>query len=203
MPQTLLALLALSLAALLAFNQQRVTSQAYQTMVSDELELAASGALIHAMELITARSFDERSTPGGIDAQARLPETPDHMSASDQFGATDRGSAGCDLMRPITTPNCDDVDDVDGLRDVPIWLRLASGDSLQFMVDADVYYVADSDVQTPSSERTLHKMVILRARSPQLPNSRNDLVTLQRVVSYDPIRADATYEQETGHPMDY
>ena len=201
MPQTLLALLALSLAALLALNQQRVTSRSYETMISDELELAASGAIMHAMELIAARPFDEYSTPDGIDDRRRLPEEPNHMSTPSHFGSDDRGSAGCDLMRPANTPDCDDGDDLDGLRDQEVWLRLATGDSLQFFVDVDVDYVADDDLETPSASRTLHKMVTLRARSTALGRS-TPLVEIERVVSYDPVRADAEYESVKGHPLD-
>jgi hypothetical protein len=203
MPQTLLALLALSLAALLSFNQQRVTTRSYETMISQELELAASGAMMHAMEFIAARSFDENSTPGGIDANQRLPEAPGHLSNENRFGVWDRGFAGCDLMRPHRTPRCDDVDDLDGLQNVPVWITLASGDSLQFEVDVDVTYVADADIQTPSESPTFHKRVVLQARSPLLDHLPGNLIEIERVVSYDPLRADAQYENDRGHALDY
>ena len=45
MPQTLLALLALVLASLLTFNQQRLTLRSHDNLVVDELELAAAGTL--------------------------------------------------------------------------------------------------------------------------------------------------------------
>ena len=203
MPQTLLALLALVLAALLSFTQQRATSRSYQTMVTNELELSASGTMMHAMELIAARAFDENSTPEGIDANTLLPELANQMSVYAHFGENDRGDAGCDLMRPINTPDCDDVDDLDGLRDVAVWLNLASGDSIRFDVDIDVSYVADTSLATPSAVRTLHKRVVLHARSPHLDYLPGNLLEIERVISYDPVRADAEYEAETGNPLDY
>ena len=203
MPQTLLALLALVLAALLSFTQQRATSRSYQTMVTNELEMAASGTMMHAMELIAARAFDENSTPDGIDANLALPESPVQMTAYSHFGALDRGASGCDLMRPINTPDCDDVDDLDGLRDIPVWLNLASGDSIRFDVDVDVFYVMDDDLADSTHVRTLHKRVVLQARSPHLDYLPGNLLEIERVVSYDPIRADAEYEADRGVPLDY
>ena len=42
MPQSLLGLLALTLASIISFNQQRVTHSSYKATIRDELELAAS-----------------------------------------------------------------------------------------------------------------------------------------------------------------
>ena len=54
MPQSLLGLLALTLASLISFNQQRITQQSYKSTIRDELELAASGTAQHVMEMIAA-----------------------------------------------------------------------------------------------------------------------------------------------------
>lgn len=196
MPQTLLALFALGLAALIGFNQQRVTSRSYQTMIENEVELASSGTLMHVMEMIAARSFDEQSTPSRIYERQQVPEDSTHFSMGSQFGVTDRGSQGCDLMRPGQTPACDDVDDLDGLRRQRVYLPLASGDSLGFDLDVNVFYVSGHDMETPSADRTRHKKVVVTARSINLPDHANNIVILERVVSYDPVKAEAEFEQQ-------
>lgn len=196
MPQTLLALFALSLAALIGFNQQRVTSQSYQTMIENEVELASSGTLMHVMEMIAARSFDEESTPLRIHQRQRVPQDSTEFSISSAFGAADRGSQGCNLMRPGRTPACDDVDDLNGLRNERVYLPLASGDSLGFDLDVNVFYVRGQDLETPSSGQTRHKKVVVTARSINLAQTDNNIVVLERVVSYDPVKAEAEFEQQ-------
>ena len=74
MPQSLLGLLALTLASIISFNQQRVTHSSYKATIRDELELAASGTAQHVMEMIAARSFDEVSTPEKIFNAGAVPQ---------------------------------------------------------------------------------------------------------------------------------
>ena len=77
MPQTLLALLAMILASVLSFNQQRGALSNYDHMIGNEIEMAASGALMTVLEFVGARSFDERTTPEGIASDgATLPLDP-------------------------------------------------------------------------------------------------------------------------------
>lgn len=191
MPQTLLALLALALAGLLTFNQQRLTVRSQTNMVSDEVELAAAGLASEVMEFISARSFDERTTPPKIaDAYGSVPDDPNQFSESTSFGY----SGECDLLLPANTPNCDDVDDLANRDWAPVEVTLAHGRTLGFEVKTDVYYVDSPSSMTPSSTKTRHKRVIMNLRSPYASSGDDGVVRVTRVVSYDPVKAEMDYE---------
>ena len=192
MPQTLLGLLGLTLVTLLSINQQRITTQGYQNRLHDEYDLAASGVMMHVMELIASRSFDENTTPRAIGERRSVPDRPSDFSHRHSFGTADRGGAGCNLERPVLTPYCDDVDDLDGIENQLVHAHLRDDKTLPFEVSIDVYYVADDDLERPVSYRTKNKRVILTAASPLRPGI--ELVRLERVVSYDPVKAEADYQ---------
>ena len=193
MAQTLLAMLALVLASLVSFNQQRNAASNYEVMVQNEVEMAASGTILHIMELIASRSFDERSTPEGIYARNYLPEYDDDFLDAGQFGQVDQGAAGCDLLEPFQTPDCDDVDDPSGLENQLVTAELSTGRELPFSVSVDVLYVHDSgDI---SGTPTRHKLVTVRADSDFLPHGE---ISIQRVISYDPVKAEMEYEELYG-----
>ena len=116
------------------------------------------------------------------------------FSSGDTFG----GVPDCDLMNPSNTPNCDDVDDLDGVRGAPIEARLSDGRTLQFTADVDVSYVTDPGTQTPSSVPTLHKRVDLTVHSDHASAPIDGLLSVSRVISYDPIKADADMESVCG-----
>ena len=199
MPQTLLALFALTLSSFLVLNQQKLTSTAQRQMISDEVELAAAGLASDIMEMIGARSFDEKSTPEAILARQRLPATGSDFTTGPNLGANDRGAAGCNLLLPMDKPECDDVDDVGGLTWQPINVRLAHGRSLPFEVRTEVYYVADPGSVTPSPVRTRHKRVTLTLRSPHLRGvGESGYISATRVISYDPIKAELDFERLYG-----
>jgi hypothetical protein len=194
MPQTLLGLLGLTLVTMLSINQQRVTTQGYQNRLHEEYDLAASGVMMHVMEMIASRSFDEYTTPDKLDANNR---SAYDMKGNDfthrwGFGAAGREGDGCDLERPANTPGCDDVDDLDGIRNQVVYARLRGEKTLPFEVSIDVFYVDDDDLETPVAHRTKNKRVVLWAESPLRPGV--ELVRLERVISYDPVKADADFE---------
>ncbi len=195
MAQTLLAVLALILASLVSFNQQRNSASNYETMVENEIEMAASGTIMHVMELIASRSFDERSTPARIQERNYLPRFDDDFVGTGHFGSSDRGSLGCDLLEPFQTPDCDDVDDVNGLTGQLIDAELSTGRSLPFEVSVDVEYVRDRTASETSSTSTRHKLVTVHAESDYLPNGR---ISIERVVSYDPIKAEMEHAEIYG-----
>jgi hypothetical protein len=194
MPQSLLGLLALALATLISFNQQRITQQSYKSTIKDEIGLAASGTAQHVMELVAGRSFDEVSTPDKVFQAGAVPYGAGLFSQFNQFG----GNPDCDLMYPSRTPGCDDVDDVDGLRDVPVHAVLSDGRRVDFTMDVDVTYVDDPGSQTPSLLPTLHKKVDLQLYSDHPAVGSGPLLSITRVVSYDPVRADANMEAACG-----
>src|SRR5690606_22303284 len=106
MPQTMLGLLALVLASFVSFNQQRLTQQSYRNAIRDEVEIAASGTAQHVVEMIAARSYDEASTPVRVFQAGGVPTGTSLFTAGANF-AVDRGGAGCNLMDPASTPECD------------------------------------------------------------------------------------------------
>jgi len=213
MPQTMLALLALSMAALLAFSQQRVTIQSYEVRLRDEYSVAAAGLLTEIMELNAARSFDEASHPDRIFQVQRLP-TVDEFTPSEHFGrysplpGQGRGlqkgiqknrdeNFKCDLLQPSATPLCNDVDDVDNLKDVPVQVMLDAGRALNFEISASVWYVDDFNTSQIVNYQTHSKLVILRARTPDMPRL-GEIARIERVVSYDPLKAMAEFEAVYG-----
>ncbi len=195
MPQTLLALLAMILTSLLAFNQQQSVRNNYTHMVGNEIEMAASGALMTVLEFIGSRSFDERTTPAAIEAAQTLPADSTHFSAAHRFGSYDRGASGCDLMAPYRTPDCDDIDDVDGLTGQTISVTLSTGLTLDFAVSVEVDYVGLDDMDRPITTPTFYKRVVVTAANDLLPYGRLEMV---RIFAYDPLKAEADYEDVYG-----
>ena len=197
MPQTMLGLLALVLASFVAFNQQRLTQQSYRAALRDEVEIAASGTAQHIVEMIAARSFDEQSSPARVFQSGGVPTAATEFTGAGSFTG-DRGTLGCNLMDPSSTPLCDDVDDATGLRNIAVEARFSDGRTLPFTADIDVVYVTSPGATTVSSTPTLHKRVDVTIRTPLLPNLTNGVLQVSRVVSYDPFKADADMEAMCG-----
>jgi hypothetical protein len=196
MPQTLLALLALALASLLTFNQQRLTVRSQQGMVGNEIELAAAGLASEVLELIGARSFDEETTPERIAAASGvIPYSPSGFSDASSFGV----AGGCDYLVPANTPACDDVDDVGGSDWTPVAVGLARGRSLEFDIRTDVFYVASTTSMEPADAPTRHKRVILDVRSPYVTTGTGEVLRVTRVFSYDPVKAEMDYENSDSY----
>ena len=212
MPQTLLALLALVLASFLTFNQQQLTIRSQGNMVTDELELAAAGVASEALALIDGRSFDEATTPSAIAAKAGvLPASPLQFSSHAAFGAVDRGPAPCDFFNPWKTPECDDVDDLDGTGWLPVTISLADelitdpdtglpypdsvrARTLDFEVRTEVFYVDSVQSMAPSATQTRHKRVLMDIRTRHVSGEPEGLMRVTRVISYDPVKAEMDYE---------
>ena len=210
MPQTMLALLALVLASVLTFNQQRLTARSQQNLVSDEVELAAAGLASEIVALIEGRSFDETTTPSAIrDADGAIPEDPDNFKGGDSFGAADRGDDGCKLLKPALTPDCDDVDDVawdpDEI-DVNPWqevsVDLSHGRKLPFEVRIQAYYVDNPDSMEEADEPTRHKRILIDIRS-KFAGDAEGVYRATRVVSYDPVKAEMDYENSEYYDPTY
>ena len=195
----MLGLLALVLATLISFNQQRVTKQSYKSTIRDELELAASGTAQHVMEMIAARSYDEASTPVQVFRAHGVPSSTGSFTdgGHGEFGRYGDPSK-CDLMVPANTPKCDDVDDMDGIRDAPVFALLSDGRTLDFTADVDVSYVTEPGSDSTSSTPTLHKRVDLTLHSAHPAAPVRGMVAVSRVISYDPIKADADMEVKCG-----
>jgi hypothetical protein len=200
MPQTLLALLALVLTSLIGYNQQRLQQRAYAGMIRDELEVAATGTGQNVIELVAARAFDEASVPATMNSLNLLdvPREASAFSLGTTFGPTDRGTAGCDLRDPTLTPDCDDVDDVDGVSG-RIDVDLGDGRFLPFDATLEVEYVTGPADDAPVAlVPTLHKRVHLTMTSPLIEDGERAIVSVHRVISYDPVKAEYDYERIYG-----
>lgn len=205
MPQTMLALLALAVAMLLSLSQQRVTMDSHKVRLRDEYSVAASGMLMQVMELVAARSFDEVSTPGSIEQRDENPLIPNPLpsvssfTAPSGFGLSNNDTA-CNLMEPWRgDESCDDVDDYDGIEWAEVAIPLANGHALEFEVSVSVDYVDGATAENLQvvSYATPNKRVTLEARTPHLPGTPA-LVRLERVVSYDPVKAEADHDAIYG-----
>ncbi|WP_412068143.1 hypothetical protein [Rubrivirga sp. IMCC43871] len=204
MPQTLLALFALVLASFLTFNQQRLTLRSHHNMVTDEIELAAAGLASEVIAFIDGRSFDEASTPSAIgDANGQIPDDPSDFLLASTFGGDDNGSDGCNLVRPILTPDCDDVDDVHSQEWLEVDIQLAAGRSLEFLVRTQVYYVASPESMDEAPSPTRHKRILVDIRSPYLPEATEGVYRATRVISYDPVKAEMDYENSDYYDPTY
>ena len=195
MPQTLLALLALSLSSLLVFNQQRLQMRAQTQMVSNELSLAGSGLASDIMEMIGARSFDEASTPEKINAAGAVPESTTLFTSKFKIASESATAKGCDLLTPTT--QCDDIDDVNGIEKGHYSIMLAEGRQLDFEVSTKVIYVTDAEGGVESDLPTRHKKVTIEIRSVNEQLGTEPL-SFSRVFSYDPIKAEMDYERIYG-----
>lgn len=198
MPQTLLSLLALVLSSVLVFNQQRLTTKAQTRMVNDEIELAASGLASDVLEFAEGRSFDQAASPSAINTSQKVPSLASQFSSASTFGAPDRGADGCNLLTPGVTPGCNDVDDLDGLTSIPVSILLANGRSVPFDVSIAVSYVTGPASATVSPTPTLHKRLTLKMRSRFVNGGRTNVLEMNRVVSFDPIKAAKDHEDIYG-----
>ncbi|HEX8298908.1 MAG TPA: hypothetical protein VF594_07065, partial [Rubricoccaceae bacterium] len=189
MPQTLLALLALTLSSVLVLNQQRLTTKAQTRMMTDELELAASGLASDILEFAEARSFDESTTPPAIEATQIVPSQSAVFVPATAFGLADRGTAGCNLLTPGVTPECDDLDDLSGLVNVPVSIPLANGRSVPFTATISVEYVSETASNAVSDTPTRHKRIVVSVRSRFVNGGRIPVLVSPRVISYDPVKA--------------
>lgn len=199
MPQTLAALLALVLASLLMFNQQRLALRSHKTLVTSELELAAAGVASEVIAFIDGRSFDEESTPSAIGAEGDIPDAPSDFSGPGSFGT----AGDCNLLQPALTPGCDDVDDVDSEDWRSVEIELAHGRRLPFEVRTRVFYVDHPESMEAAAGRTRHKRVLLDIRSPSVPHASEGLYRATRVISYDPIKAEMDWENSEYYDPAY
>lgn len=155
MPQTLLAMLALMLATLLAINQQRMRVETQRAMLDDELEVMATGIALQSMEYIGTKAFDQQTTAAN-NLFGRLIDDEDELTAHFPTERRcpllpdDEGRAGYDT--------CDDINDYNAMQ----WERVpfvVGADTIAFEVRAEVYYLNDARERT--SQRYFNKEVVV------------------------------------------
>lgn len=212
MPQTLLALLALVIASLLAFNVKDSSKGTYEHQVQDEFEMTAAAVALQVMETAEERPFDQRSTVAGITAaNDYLPVSGGaEFSMWNTFGMP--AGSSCDLDALWNTMSCDDLDDLSGItrQVVPFQMRDRWNPTLRVMepqwlpldVSVDVEYVTDELWQVESALPTDHKRVTVTVFLNQTVATRRDrtvpLVTMERVVSYDARKAARDFQRGTN-----
>lgn len=132
MPQTMLALAAMMIAALFAMNQQRGIMDTRMSMIRNEVASAATAVAVDRLEEVRSMAFDE-ATKGGDDAAS-----PAALTSKATF--TD------------DAPPVDDLDDFDGsyVKDHRVW----AGDTLWFGVETVVHYADETQTDTPVSDPT-------------------------------------------------
>lgn len=131
MQQTLLALLALLVVMLLNFSQMQASVRGQQHDIGAEYQQMALGVSMQTMEVIRSRAYDAATIglPKGEYAG------PSDFAAESDFGIT----GDCQLHPSGSGGDCTTVDDFHGTQG-PVPYALA-GDSIQFEVTVEVYYV--------------------------------------------------------------
>jgi len=201
MQQTILAMLALMIVASFTLNQHRDTARTYNELVDDELEIAAAGVAMHIMELISDRSFDERTLPDEVNIKG-MPVGESQFTSSSAFGK----QTGCDLDEPFKdTSPCLDIDDAHMApgewQDVPF--RLKDGKELPFDVHVEVSYINASNMDQPLGvgQTSLHKKVVVQLRSKRHVRQNRyseGFVRLERIFSFDTKRAENRLREKYG-----
>ncbi len=142
MRETILALLALSIATTMSLNVLSSSIQSQMTHIDREYEVYASNIATQVLDHITSRAFDERTTPNNLAISGTGPDSTEFTLQSG-FGSL----AGCNLYQPyLDTVICDDIDDLH----MPdsVWQTVnyvADALSFPFEVRADVKYVLSAN----------------------------------------------------------
>lgn len=156
MPQTFLALGAIALAGLVAFQQQQARAHEQRRAILEEVLVTGRSVGNEVLERLATLPFDAASPTA--DSTALTPEA--------EFGL--HGAAD-----PLA--DASDVDDVDGIENVTVTRTLTdpmtgAGHTFNFAIDAEVGYVIqqDSVLARTGGMRTFAKEVVLFVRHPSL-----------------------------------
>jgi hypothetical protein len=176
MDQTLLALLALIIASVFSFNQERAVMQGRVAMVDAEMEVMASGVALQVMEYVGSKAFDDQTADGEKVTEAAS------LTSFGGFGVAGR----CDVVAPINTEYpyqaCDDLDDFHAMETEPVPFMLKS-ETLSFDVTVEVHYVhADGSA---ASGQTFDKKVVVSVQQSGAVSYLAAPVVLSRTFSYE------------------
>ena len=170
MPQTLLALAAVVVFSLVAFNQQRADNDVETDAISLAADLAAADLAEERMaEVLLAHAWDEEDT-GWTVLRTAPPSSgigPDNNADGNETGPAD----------------FDDIDDFDGL--MTTYDRPAGTGTLAFRDSVSVVFVdpAAPDSETPSPTPTLAKRVEVFVAEVGAQGRRGATVRLRRVAT--------------------
>lgn len=156
MPQTLLALGAIALAGLVAFQQQQARAHEQRRAIHEEVLVTGRSVGNEVLERLATLPFDAAGPT--TDSTALTPEA--------EFGLL--GAAD-----PLA--DAGDVDDVDGIENIAVTRTLTdpttgAAHTFGFTIDAEVGYVIqqDSVLVRTGGMRTFAKEVVLLVRHPSL-----------------------------------
>lgn len=162
MPQTMLALLAVMMAALFSLNQQRGIMQTRMNMMHNEVMSAGTGVAVDRLEEVRTMAFDE-ATKGEdkIFASAALTSKPTFTDDA---------------------PPIDDIDDFDGsyVERFRVWMS----DTLWYGVETSVVYALETQPDAPVADintRTKFKKATVKVYS--LDIAKVDTITLSQSFS--------------------
>ncbi len=139
MPQSLVAVVAMALASLVAFQQHRSVLEQRMNAVRSALSVGATAVASDKLEEVGAKAFDEATRLGTIDNVADL---TDFVSGAGQLAES---------------AAFDDIDDFDGI--VTSEIRTVKGKDLVFTARTEVSYVSDVDGQSEVGYPTKLKKV--------------------------------------------
>ncbi|SRR5690554_4512563 len=162
MPQTMLALLAVMIAALFSLNQQRGIMQTRLQMMRNEVATSGTGVAVDRLEEIRSMAFDEA--------------TKSEQKISSPAALTSK------LTFTDDAPPIDDVDDFDGsyVERFRVWMS----DTLWFGVETSVVYALEAQPDTPVADaftRTKFKKATVKVYSLDIPNV--DTITISQSFS--------------------
>ncbi len=161
MTQTMLAILAMIIAMLFAFNQQATILREYDSMVKGELEIMASGVALEVLEEVAGHPFDAHTAD------------PDFILTKD-FNLSRLAAPGFDYDYTY-----DEARYIEHFNGTEKSFDFRAGDNtFTFDVDVDVHYV-DAGGATAST-RTTMKEVVVTVYHERVPNY---LAQLKRTVS--------------------
>ncbi len=184
MTQTIYGLIAIMLVMMLALNVMRIVTGTERRMVTNEVATQVRGLAVDVMEHVGNKWFDEAINEEGIEAwEFPLVTSVNQLTAESGFGNTGDGAA-CDHTTPnFYDPDCDDIDDFDGMtldREI---------NGIPFTAAITVQYInPDNPDLPPPGGRTFAKEVVVVISSPFLRLGDDPItVTLRRVFAYNRI----------------
>ena len=201
MRETILALLALSIASSISIALMSTGLQNRHSQLEREIGVMAAAAALQVMDYIDYLAFDERTTPQSINRRG-LP--PSGEASSFSIAARFGSNPPCDIAQPYSDlAVCDDIDDVDMKPDEWQLVNFRLKDSLvvPFEVNVQVIYLDTNSLKVlPRHLRSDTKKVTIKVRSVldvEEQNAKNDLVSIERYFTYDENRASALYDRAT------
>lgn len=162
MPQTILALAAIMMAALFSLNQQRGIMQTRMNMMRNEVMTSGTGIAVDRLEEVRSMAFDETTK-----AEEKI---------SSSAGLTSKPTFTDDA------PPIDDVDDFDGsyVERFRVW----KSDTLWYGVETAVVYASEAQPDTPVADvytKTKFKKATVKVYSLDIPNV--DTITISQSFS--------------------